>query len=608
MQAAEDPLMTKMSVYSKEKFAEDCEEVCSEYYSQQLPERGERMSRFHRSIEILLHSCQPDREDIANQVLSDGSDQGIDLLYVTEDEEPLIYVVQVKDHRKLDKQDQKTAVIKMVEEIRMLRQRQRIDKGWDERRQDRYRLLKENSKGTHKIKFVLLLTGGAEPRVETNDFSLGSFEPDFEFLEVYGLEELIQLEIENLAPPRPDVTFQIQNDASIQLMMEGKTKSLMTFLGGLSYVSAIEAHGSRIFKHNPRLFLGKASRTNKKMLETLESPEGRRSFHYFNNGITVVCDTLRIAPDGIVSVKDFQVVNGCQTTETLREFVKNEPKRLEDVLLPLRIIEVGNNSNLAQQISQFTNTQTPITSADLIALTPLQETFREELASLRKPIFYETRRGAWNSVSKVQREKYRVAHGEWGPKTVRNTRYLKLKELSQAMLAVTRSPNAAKEQISSLFINIGEGSQYAKVMESSWDEIEQVQLVVELYKFCSNKDNWMPEFDDADELRRFSEMAGLGRFYVMNLTYGQWAADLKHEIDPENPKLIDAGHSEIILRDFREKVGRLAEFAVQALLSVKEDDQLETRQLLRNSKYRVAIQNMFKIFLRVSDRAASVKL
>jgi hypothetical protein len=555
------------------------------------------MSRFHRAIQILLYSQQPESDEVANQVLSDGSDQGVDFFLVSEDDDPVVSVVQVKDHQNLDKQSQKDAVLKMVEEIRFLQTKQRVDASWDERRQERFRLIGEaKEKDRYTINFVLLLTGGATPKVDLGDFSPEKFDRETESLTVVGVDELVQLEIENLEPRRPDVSLLINVEKSFMLKSGDEVSAVVTYMKASDYVEATRPHGTRIFRLNPRLFLGKTSKTNKKILETLATESGREAFHFFNNGITAVCEELKVSDGASVEAKDFQVVNGCQSTETLWEFSKSHLTDLSDVLVPLRIINTGGDTLLAEKISEHTNTQTAIASSDLIARTPLQERLRVELGALPKPVFYETRRGAWNAIRPVERERYRVAHGEWSSKTVKNIRHVKLKELAQAMLAVTRSPNAAKEQISSLFSNTGDGSVYRKVMELSWTDIRQVQLVTELFKFCSNKDNWLPELEDAQK-KEFAAMAGLGRFYVMHLVYSQWARTSGHSLDPDSPSLIDGDTSGILLSDFKTSVGKFAEVGVKSLLRVKADKNVDTRQLLRNSQHRAAIEAKFRDYI-----------
>lgn len=86
-----------------------------------------------------------------------------------------------------------------------------------------------------------------------------------------------------------------------------------------------------LFKENIREYLGK-SPINEGIKRTLEGEkEERCNFFYYNNGITIICDTAK--NQGMIQSKlDLkltkpQIVNGCQTVNTIYEVVKNYAKR-----------------------------------------------------------------------------------------------------------------------------------------------------------------------------------------------------------------------------------------------------------------------------------------
>jgi hypothetical protein len=590
--------------YSSSDFHEECLEARAEFYSQRDVAIGERFSRFHQSVNILLHDFDLSGEDIADQVLEDTHDQGIDFFFVSDEEDPKIFAIQVKDHLSLAKDKQREAITKLVDEMRLLMSRQRVDRNWDERRQLRYADLKAAKNKTYTIKFVLLLTGGATPAITRDDFAIDKFEDEIEELLVIDIQNLVELHIEQIAPPRPDVELVLSEGQWHQVLHDG-INTIAMYLPALEYVSGTRRHKSRIFRLNPRLFLGKSNSFNKKMLETLKKEDERGKFHLLNNGITAVCDSIN--QDGLkLTMNDFQVVNGCQSTETLWKAFLDPEIDLKDVLIPLRVIETKGDHALAKRISETTNSQTAISSSDLVANTDLQLSLKESLEGLAKPIFYEARRGSWLQIRPTGKERYRVAPGEWSDLSVKNIRHIKLKELAQALLAVCSSPHAAKEQISSLFNSTDEESNYDKIVAKSWTSISQVQLVVELFKYVSAKDNWLPSsFTNDEEKKTFSNMAGLGRFYITFLIYQQWRQDCSEAYDPssDEPILISPENSELILSEFRPRVGKLPVLAVNTLLAVKNKKSTDARALLRQKNNRADIQEEFRRYVDVARMA-----
>ena len=71
-----------------------------------------------------------------------------------------------------------------------------------------------------------------------------------------------------------------------------------------------------VFQENVRAFLGEENDVNSKIIETLRDVQHRDRFCILNNGITVISPDIRVQLNTI-SLKDFQVVNGCQTSHVL---------------------------------------------------------------------------------------------------------------------------------------------------------------------------------------------------------------------------------------------------------------------------------------------------
>src|SRR5690606_19754952 len=91
----------------------------------------------------------------------------------------------------------------------------------------------------------------------------------------------------------------------------------------------------RIFEDNVRDFLGSESEVNKEMTDTLHDENKQKRFGILNNGITMISPDVRVG--GLeIAIRDFQIVNGCQTSNVLFE---NRDAIDENATIMLKLIE-----------------------------------------------------------------------------------------------------------------------------------------------------------------------------------------------------------------------------------------------------------------------------
>lgn len=80
----------------------------------------------------------------------------------------------------------------------------------------------------------------------------------------------------------------------------------------------------QLFEENIREYLGKSS-INNGIIRTLKDKKERKNFFYFNNGVTIICENTE-KNSGVgynVTMKQPQIVNGCQTVNTIYEVLKD---------------------------------------------------------------------------------------------------------------------------------------------------------------------------------------------------------------------------------------------------------------------------------------------
>jgi len=142
-------------------------------------------------------------------------------------------------------------------------------------------------------------------------------------------------------------------------------------------------YGSKLLQGNVRAFLSVRGKVNKGIRETIiKSPE---NFFTYNNGIAIVARSIRFNADKsrIISFKDFQIINGGQTTASLANaIIKKEAKKGMDTLfVPMKLTvlnvdddmseeQVEQYNDITKTISQCANSQNAVTGADFFSNHP----------------------------------------------------------------------------------------------------------------------------------------------------------------------------------------------------------------------------------------------
>jgi hypothetical protein len=176
----------------------------------------------------------------------------------------------------------------------------------------------------------------------------------------------------------------------------------VTTLTGAALRELYVDHGDRLFDRNVRLFLGaRKGGVNAGIRDTIDSETDRPNFWAYNNGVTFVCDGYE-RDDENLTLENFSIVNGCQTTVTI---ANSPPMAAKKVRVLARFIAAPEKA--IDSIIRYTNSQNPIRVWDLTAQDKLQKRLRRELAALPQPFLYILRKGETRQLSQEERRKYR---------------------------------------------------------------------------------------------------------------------------------------------------------------------------------------------------------
>jgi hypothetical protein len=155
-----------------------------------------------------------------------------------------------------------------------------------------------------------------------------------------------------------------------------------------------------LFLENVRDFLGYHNDVNQKIRETLQDPERRQRFAVLNNGVTIVARELRTLGDEF-RVRDFQIVNGCQTCHVLFD----QRRQLTDaVQVSVRLVH-SSDEDVIRGIVAATNRQTAISEEDLSAREEFHQRLEEYFAAHDRSqiLYYERRAKQYNARTDVEK-------------------------------------------------------------------------------------------------------------------------------------------------------------------------------------------------------------
>jgi hypothetical protein len=145
-----------------------------------------------------------------------------------------------------------------------------------------------------------------------------------------------------------------------------------------------EKYGRRLFTENIRSFLG-TSTVNDEITKTITvEPE---NFIYFNNGITILCESVKKKPIGggdkaigAFTCSGISVVNGAQTFGSIGSLYISNPVEVGKIKVLVKFISLeGSPEGFGQRITIATNTQNKVEKKDFVSLDTEQARLKIEL-------------------------------------------------------------------------------------------------------------------------------------------------------------------------------------------------------------------------------------
>ena len=174
----------------------------------------------------------------------------------------------------------------------------------------------------------------------------------------------------------------------------GEYRTYLAFLPAKVLAQIYGEHGQRLLERNVRAFLQAKGKVNSGLQKTLKEEPHR--FLAYNNGLCCTAAQVRAPGQGghamLEWVKDFQIVNGGQTTASIFHALKKDKTDISHVMVQVKLTVLSKADRVAEivpLISRYANSQNKVNTADFSANGP----FHHRMEQLSRMVWAPAKSG-----------------------------------------------------------------------------------------------------------------------------------------------------------------------------------------------------------------------
>ncbi|MEI6392746.1 MAG: AIPR family protein, partial [Verrucomicrobiota bacterium] len=222
---------------------------------------------------------------------------------------------------------------------------------------------------------LVFLTDGAVRSAEVEKEQQPGFSTSYEF---WDLKELRNLA---MGEPEPiELDFVKDHGGAVSCLARkdatGEFTTYLAFFPAELLHAVYAKFGMRLLEKNVRAFLSAKGKVNKPIQETIRDAPHR--FLAYNNGLAATAAAVRVKDKGdghaqLEWARDFQIVNGGQTTASIHHAKVRERADISDVVVQVKLTVVNDQSMVEEfvpLISKFTNSQNKVNTSAFSANSP----------------------------------------------------------------------------------------------------------------------------------------------------------------------------------------------------------------------------------------------
>lgn len=244
-------------------------------------------------------------------------------------------------------------------------------------------LLRENRKQVRKYQLLIFTTASISTTIKILESATIDGVPSE--CQIWDIERLFQLCGSDAGRNIIEIDFKEHSENGIPCLEANSVvaddfKSYLCIVPGIALADLYDKYGSSLLEGNVRSFLSTKVAVNKKIRTTiLQQPE---RFFAYNNGISATAMDVQFENTAqglfLVSARDFQIINGGQTTASLSSARYNysDKANLGAIFVQMKLTVINRTleddvaATLVQNISRSSNSQNKVSDADFFSTHP----------------------------------------------------------------------------------------------------------------------------------------------------------------------------------------------------------------------------------------------
>jgi len=340
-----------MGIYEKIKV-----DIAQPYYVDNFPNEGQRFVAWYLRNIYGLNTVQ------AKDCITDGpGDKQIDAVYV-DDQAQTAYIIQGKFYS--GPTVDAAPLREVLSSWMLIKDLPKLQESANDKLQSKITELATAIDEDYHICFELLTTSSLTASAQEDLVAYNRQLTEDEKLSASIIlvdADLLQSRLDEAldhARPYINYEFPVESDKILQMKL-GDTKVAIVALPLRECLRIPGIKDGTLFRKNVRQSLG-SNKVNRGIARTIKTDPDE--FFFLHNGITAICSEMTYI-DGILSVKELNVVNGCQSLSTILN-CSESAKKANDAYIMFRFYEISDTER-ADSISTSTNSQTAVKARDL---------------------------------------------------------------------------------------------------------------------------------------------------------------------------------------------------------------------------------------------------
>lgn len=372
-------------------------DINQQYYKDNFPNEGQRFVAWYlRNVHNL------DTYETKDCITDGAGDKQIDAVYI-DNQSSTIHIIQGKFYggESVDAEPLREVLASWI----LIKDLSHLQEDANHKLQVKINEMSNALEDDYEVCFELITTSTLTPSAESD---LQAFQKELNESETLSANlvvvdnETLKFKYdEALNKSRPYINheFNVEDGKYMELMI-GNTKAAVVALPLKECVKIPGIKDGSLFRKNVRQSLGNSNKVNKGIARTIKNEPG--DFFFLHNGITAICSQMTVH-DGILSVKELNVVNGCQSLSTIYSSSESA-KKSDNAYIMFRFYEIS-DSDRADKISTCTNSQSAVKARDLRSNDKSVLTLKKAYEQYFTDGYFVTKRG-----EVVDTVKYNTAH------------------------------------------------------------------------------------------------------------------------------------------------------------------------------------------------------